>query len=75
MIKTLQKVGNSKALILDKSVLEQLGVRDDDQVQLTVTGESLIVTAISRVIPDDVYERSKKKIMVKYDTMLRNLAK
>jgi antitoxin component of MazEF toxin-antitoxin module len=75
MIKSLQKVGNSRALVLDKAMLEHLGVRDEDQVQVTLSGDSLIVTGVSRTIPDDVYERSKKKIMTKYDKMLRNLAK
>ena len=36
MIKQLRKVGNSNALILDKPIMELLGLEEDGQVQLTI---------------------------------------
>jgi antitoxin component of MazEF toxin-antitoxin module len=44
MIKQLRKVGNSNALILDKPILELLGLKEDGQVQLTIQDGNLIVT-------------------------------
>ncbi len=44
MIKQLRKVGNSNALILDKPILELLGLEEDGQVQLTIQNGNLIVT-------------------------------
>ena len=44
MIKQLRKVGNSNALILDKPILELLGLEEDGQVQLTIQDGHLIVT-------------------------------
>jgi antitoxin component of MazEF toxin-antitoxin module len=44
MIKQLRKVGNSNALILDKPILELLGLEEDGQVQLTIQDGNLIVT-------------------------------
>jgi antitoxin component of MazEF toxin-antitoxin module len=44
MIKQLRKVGNSNALILDKPILELLGLDEDGQVQLTIQDGNLIVT-------------------------------
>ena len=44
MIKQLRKVGNSNALILDKPILELLGLDEDGQVQLTIQDGVLIVT-------------------------------
>ena len=41
MIKQLRKVGNSTALLLDKPILELLGIKDRGKVQLTVTNGSL----------------------------------
>ena len=40
MIKRLRKVGNSRALILDKPILELLGLEEGGEVQLR-TGISL----------------------------------
>ena len=44
MIKQLRKVGNSNALILDKPILELLGLEEDGQVQLTIQDGNLIVS-------------------------------
>ena len=44
MIKQLRKVGNSSALILDKPILELLGLKEGGQVQLTIQDGNLIVT-------------------------------
>lgn len=44
MIKQLRKVGNSNALILDKPILELLGLEEGGQVQLTIQDGNLIVT-------------------------------
>ncbi len=44
MIKQLRKVGNSNALILDKPILELLGLEEGGEVQLTIQDGNLIVT-------------------------------
>ena len=44
MIKQLRKVGNSNALILDRPILELLGLEEDGQVQLIIQDGNLIVT-------------------------------
>jgi antitoxin component of MazEF toxin-antitoxin module len=44
MIKQLRKVGNSNALLLDKAILELLGLEENGHVLLTVDNGSLIVT-------------------------------
>lgn len=44
MIKQLRKVGNSNALILDKPILELLGLEEGGQVQLTIQDGHLIVS-------------------------------
>jgi antitoxin component of MazEF toxin-antitoxin module len=46
MIKQLRKVGNSNALILDKPILEILGLEEDGQVELTIQDGNLIVTPV-----------------------------
>ncbi|MBK8167834.1 MAG: AbrB/MazE/SpoVT family DNA-binding domain-containing protein [bacterium] len=56
MIKQLRKVGNSNALILDKPILELLGIEEDGQVQLTIQDGLLIVAPANPrpLTPDDL---------------------
>jgi antitoxin component of MazEF toxin-antitoxin module len=61
MIKQLRKVGNSNALILDKPILEILGLEEDGQVELTIQDGNLIVTP---VLPGRV---DQAKLAVKLD--------
>ena len=44
MIKQLRKVGNSNALILDKPILELLGLAEGGEVLLKIQDGTLIVT-------------------------------
>jgi antitoxin component of MazEF toxin-antitoxin module len=75
MIKQLRKVGNSNALILDKPILELLGLEEDGQVQLTIQDGNLIVTP-TQPKPVDPEEMSKKLdyIIKKRKDVLRRLA-
>jgi antitoxin component of MazEF toxin-antitoxin module len=58
MIKQLRKVGNSNALILDKPILELLGLEEDGQVQLTIQDGLLIVAPANprQLTPDDLQD-------------------
>lgn len=48
MTKKLARVGNSTALIIDKPILELLGMKPDDEVTVRTDGMSLIVTPVWR---------------------------
>ena len=75
MIKTLQKHGNSQALVLDKPILDALGITGDSPRQLTSSGNSLIVSPANvGVGPNDI-AASLKKLRPHYHEMLKNLAK
>lgn len=65
MIKQLRKVGNSNALILDKPILEILGLEEDGQVELTIQDGNLIVTP---VLPGRV---DQSKLAEKLDYLVR----
>lgn len=75
MIKTLQKHGNSQALVLEKPVLEALGIDADTSLQLTVSGNSLIVTPANVGVGPDAVAASLQKLRPQYSDMLENLAK
>lgn len=74
MIKTLQRHGNSQALVLDKPILEMLGARDDTPLQISVSGGSLIVTPVDTGVGRDEIDRVFERLQPRYGDMLRRLA-
>lgn len=76
MIKQLRKVGNSNALILDKPILELLGLEEDGQVQLTIQDGNLIVSpAYPKLVGEEVLEEKLEYVMKKRRAVLKRLAK
>ncbi len=76
MIKQLRKVGNSNALILDKPILELLGLAEDGQVQLTIQDGSLIVTPTRpQLVPVNRMDELLDQLVRKRAELLRRLAK
>lgn len=75
MIKSLRKVGNSSALILDKAVMELVGLAPGGEVQLTVEGGSLIVTpAHPRPVDPARLQGALDGVVRRRRRVLRNLA-
>ena len=76
MIKQLRKVGNSNALILDKPILELLGLEEDGQVQLTIQDGHLIISPANPRLVDPAEVADKIDYVVsKRRNVLRRLAK
>ncbi len=76
MIKKLRKVGNSNALILDKPILELLGLEENGQVQLTIQDGHLIVTPTHpRVVNVDDLSEQLEYVLEKRKGVLKRLAK
>ena len=75
MIKRLRKVGNSNALLLDKPILQLLGLREGGEVQLTVEGGSLIVTPADPCpVARDRFEACLERVVADRREALRKLA-
>ena len=74
VIKTLQRHGNSQALVLDKPILEMLGARDDTPLQISVSGGSLIVTPVDTGVGRHEIDRVFERLQPRYGDMLRRLA-
>lgn len=75
MVKTLQRHGNSQALVLDKALLEAIGADTETPLQITVSGNSLIVTPINVGLGQEKVQASLEKLRPRYKQMLENLAK
>jgi len=76
MVKRLRKVGNSNALLLDKPILELLGLEDTGEVQLTVAGGSLIVTPVRpRPVDPKRFEAALDRVVARRRRVLERLAR
>lgn len=58
MIKKLQKIGNSRGVLLEKALLKLLKVDDDDQVEIVPQDEGLL---IKKVNAKSAYQEVSKK--------------
>jgi len=75
VIRQLRKLGNSSALILDKPILELLGLEEDGQVLLTIEHGCLIVTPVHpRVVPEEELAEHIDYVMKKRKDVLKRLA-
>ncbi len=75
MIKRLRKVGNSNALILDKALMELVGLEENAEVQVTVHSGSLVLTPTHpRTATPEEFEAAFAYVTKKWGTALRRLA-
>lgn len=77
MLKTLSRVGNSKALILDKTLLELTGIdADSAEVDVQVHGDALIIRRVQEspvAYEADLRARSQV-LMDRFDSAFRRLS-
>jgi antitoxin component of MazEF toxin-antitoxin module len=75
MIKQLSKVGNSSAVILDRAIMELVGLEEGAEVQLTVHNGSLIITpANPKVVDQERFEECLSRVASSRRDLLRKLA-
>lgn len=76
MVKTLRRVGNSNALLLDKPIMELLGMSEGSQVNLTVTNGALVVTPVNPApVTPDKFQASLDRVVAEWGDVLERLAK
>lgn len=75
MIKQLQKVGNSNAIILDKAIMELVGLEENDELQLSIHNGSIILTPTDpKPVDMDRFETCLNRVVSKRRDVLRHLA-
>ena len=74
MIKRLQKHGNSAALIIEKPVMQALGITEETPLQVTVNGNALVVTPANVGVGSERMKGIIKNIRRRYGPMLKRLA-
>jgi antitoxin component of MazEF toxin-antitoxin module len=74
MIKKLTRTGNSVALILDKTILDQLGLDENAEVELFTNGQVLIVTPRRGPARERKFREIVDEINKKYAGVFRRLS-
>lgn len=68
MVKKLTKVGSSSALIIDKALMEILGITQNAEVEIHTDGRSLIVTP---VLPNQSYNGLPNAVKKAFEQSLK----
>jgi antitoxin component of MazEF toxin-antitoxin module len=74
--KKLSRHGNSLALVIDKPILELLGIDENTLLEITTDGKTLRIAA--EVTPDEqdrLFAEAKAFVFTNYDEALAELAK
>ena len=75
MVKTLRRVGNSNAILLDKPIIELLGMSAGAKVNLTVTNGALVVTPVNPApVAADKFQACLERVMKTRHDLLRRLS-
>ena len=74
MIKMLKKHGNSMALVIEKPMMEALGITEATPLQITVNGNALVVTPANVGVGPERMKVVIKEIRKRYGPMLKRLA-
>jgi antitoxin component of MazEF toxin-antitoxin module len=74
MVKHLTKHGNSLALVIDKGVLELLGIGPDTPLAITTDGTCLIVSTVRSVKRRAAFQESLKKVNLRNGRALKRVA-
>jgi antitoxin component of MazEF toxin-antitoxin module len=75
MVKTLTRLGNSSALIIDKTLMELLGIDTDTPLKLTVEKRRLIVEAQPKSDRTDEFSAALKRVNKTHSATFKRLAR
>ncbi len=74
MLKSLIKVGNSNAILLDRTIMDLIGIEANGRVNLTVNGDSLVITPVNPTVDSEKFEAAAERAEKKFDKLLTRLA-
>jgi antitoxin component of MazEF toxin-antitoxin module len=75
MLKAISKIGNSQGLIFDAALRELTGLKEGDQVNVTVhRGGSIVITPLRAEIPAEEASASAKSLIRRNRRLFKRLA-
>ncbi|MBF0606317.1 MAG: AbrB/MazE/SpoVT family DNA-binding domain-containing protein [Candidatus Magnetobacterium sp. LHC-1] len=74
MIKKLTKHGNGLALMIDRDVLESLGIGEETPLSISTEGSVLIISPVRDEKRQELFEKALVKTNQKFGRVLKRLA-
>ena len=74
MLKRLIKHGNSRAIIVDKTLLEAAGISENAIFQITVNPSGGLIIQSIEDDKTDVFQKNFEKLNKQYKNLMQNLA-
>lgn len=75
MTKKLTKHGNSYAIVIDRPILDLLGIDDETLLQIsTPDGNAIVITPVKTPAQRKKFKNALKTVNKKYSRILKNLA-
>lgn len=74
MIKSLIKHGNSRAIVIDKALLEAAGISEDGLFQISVNPNGGLIIQSIEDNKTDVFREGFEKLNKKYSKLMQRLA-
>ena len=75
MRKSLTVVGNSLGIIIEKPILDLLGINRETQLEMITDGQRLILEPVREIEKADKIKSATRRVMKNHDNTLRELAK
>lgn len=75
MIKKLTKHGNSHAIIIDRTMMEQLGITPDSPLHILISGDAITIRPANVGIGEQAVDEGMDDIRAKYPGLLDRLSK
>lgn len=73
MTTTLIKHGDSLALVIDQAILERLQISADTQLELSTSGDLIMITPVRSPTRDEKLGKSLEKVNERFGDDLRRL--
>jgi len=74
MIKKLTRTGNSIAVVLDKPMLEELGLDEGAEVEVSTNGQIIVITPKRSAARERKFRSAVQKINRKYAGLFQRLS-
>ncbi len=74
LVKHLVQHGNSKAIVIDKAVLQAAGLDENSLFQIIVDPNSGITIQSVKPLNDNLFKNSLNKVLKKHDKLFKRLA-
>ena len=74
LIKKLTRTGNSIALVLDKPLLEELGLDENAEVEVSTNGQIIVITPKRSPARERKFRKAAEKINCKYAGLFKRLS-